>query len=734
MASRLSSLLVRDGLVGVRRMERAFQRQVIDGGGLDTILLELGLVTEERLTQYLALATGVPPATAEELRQSNAAAAAIVPRELAESTRAVPLALVPEGVRVLVCEPVEIPRLEELADAINLGIQPVIAAEFRWHLALARAYGRPAPARYSALGTQLDLDGPAPVGRARSVIVETMSPPLRPAEPPTPAEPSAGSSLERALAGAIEAASVIAPVEQDAPTARLTSEPPAPPPSPPAIGEPAPPVRASGLMPARAPLATEWATGEPTDPRGTAIALGLVRDRLRSATTRDEIWDALLDGVRTRAAWAGIFTIQGGVATGRRAAAEVGLDVAAVTSLALPVAALPPLQRAVASAQVHFAALATGDAGLDAQLALMGGDLGAPMMLLPLRLGVRVPLVVIAHGHGAPLGLAEAAEVLPLAEMAADALGRLIAAQKASAAPVTAPAPAPAATTAPPPIPPLTPEAAAVLLDEIEAGNDDALDDALDNPPGLLEAVARRFPGKLRTTRYQASRPLRAGQHGNLLELLVQLGPPAVPLLLGKLGDADRDVRYYATTCLAELRPAGAVDALIDRTFDSDFAVRALALDALGGYPRREVAPALATLRQAIGHDDDARARAAMAAVAELVDVDAIPELLDALDGDERRAEAARRALTQLTRHDLGTSSKKWRAWWQDHRDHHRLEWLIAALAHKDDALRVAAFDELRRLTGESNGYAEDLGRKERDAAVAAWQRWWDEVGRQRFA
>lgn len=493
-------------------------------------------------------------------------------------------------------------------------------------------------------------------------------------------------------------------------------------------------------MPARAPLATEWAAGEPTDPRGTAIALGVVRERLRAATTRDEIWEALLDGVRTRAAWAGIFTIQGGVATGRRAAAEVGLDVEAVTSLALPVAAVPALQRAVTSAQVHFAALATSDGGLDAQLALMGGDLGAPMMVLPLRLGVRVPLVVIAHGRGTPLGLAELAEVLPLAEMAAQALERLIAAQKAAqrtsepASAAAAEGHARSAPTAPAPIPPLTPEAAAVLLDEIEAGNDDALDDALDNPPGLLEAVARRFPGKLRTTRYQASRPLRAGQHGNLLELLVQLGPPAVPLLLEKLRDADRDVRYYATTCLAELRPAGAVDALIERTFDGDFAVRALALDALGGYPRREVAPALATLRQAIGDGDDARARAAMAAVAELVDVAAIPELLDALDGDERRAEAARRALSQLTRHDLGTSSKKWRAWWQDHRDHHRLEWLIAALAHKDDALRVAAFDELRRLTGESHGYAEELGRKERDAAVAAWQRWWDEIGRQRFA
>ena len=63
MPSRLSSLLVRDGLVGVKRMEKAFQRQVIYGGSLDTILLEMSLVPEERLTQYLALALTLAPST-----------------------------------------------------------------------------------------------------------------------------------------------------------------------------------------------------------------------------------------------------------------------------------------------------------------------------------------------------------------------------------------------------------------------------------------------------------------------------------------------------------------------------------------------------------------------------------------------------------------------------------------------------------------------------------------------
>src|ERR1041384_6844967 len=82
MPSRRSSLLVRDGLVGVKRMEKAFQRQVIYGGSLDTILLEMSLVPEERLTQYLALASGLPPASRDE--GSDVAVARRDRRELRE--------------------------------------------------------------------------------------------------------------------------------------------------------------------------------------------------------------------------------------------------------------------------------------------------------------------------------------------------------------------------------------------------------------------------------------------------------------------------------------------------------------------------------------------------------------------------------------------------------------------------------------------------------------------------
>src|SRR5678810_838498 len=176
MPARLSSLLVRDGLVGVKRMEKAFQRQVIYGGTLDTILLEMNLVPEDRLTQYLALASGLPPAKRGEGNQIDPRAVALISSEIAAQFRAIPLSLDGEALRVLVCSPLEISELEDLADLLDRPLQPLITPEYRWHLVYARAYHVDAPARFTTLARQLEVEAQganaAPVGRAKSVIVD----------------------------------------------------------------------------------------------------------------------------------------------------------------------------------------------------------------------------------------------------------------------------------------------------------------------------------------------------------------------------------------------------------------------------------------------------------------------------------------------------------------------------------------------------------------------------------
>src|SRR4051812_3417705 len=219
MPSRLSSLLVRDGLVGVKRMEKAFQRQVIYGGSLDTILLEMGLVPEDRLTQYLALASGLPPAARDEGAMIDRAAVAMVTREMAERYRAIPVALEADAIRILVCSPLELSELEDLADLLDRPLQPLITPEYRWNLVFANTYGVDPPARFTTLARTLDADPAAPpVGRAPTIIVD----------PGTPVTVPSLAELTRPAAAARAGAARLAPVPSDAATMRLMGPEPLP--------------------------------------------------------------------------------------------------------------------------------------------------------------------------------------------------------------------------------------------------------------------------------------------------------------------------------------------------------------------------------------------------------------------------------------------------------------------------------------------------------------------------
>ncbi|HWN69655.1 MAG TPA: HEAT repeat domain-containing protein, partial [Haliangium sp.] len=249
-----------------------------------------------------------------------------------------------------------------------------------------------------------------------------------------------------------------------------------------------------------------------------------------------------------------------------------------------------------------------------------------------------------------------------------------------------------------------------------------------------LTALAAEFPGSLLLERYELEgRAATAAEHGPLLELTVALGPAAGDLLVEKMRDQDRDVRYYATLCAGESRPPGAVDSLVERLFDSDYGIRSIAIDALGGYPAAEREQALQRVRQTLRGAPPARVQAAANALAKLGDAAAVPVLIDVLDAGAEVAEHARRALIMLTMEDCGTSASKWRAWWDGHQGQHRVQWLIEALGHKDDNLRSTAAEELRQATGESFGFHHDLPRNERDQARQRWLDWWERAGRQRF-
>src|SRR6185312_793236 len=160
VTSRLASLLVQDGLVSAKKMAEAFQRQVIYGGTLDTILLEMDVIDEGTLLDALGRSSALPIAgDLPSLEQLQAAPGGSVqkwmPLAMSERFRAVPVALEGSTLRVLVIDPPDRKQLDELGYTLSLAIDPIIVPEHRFVQAVELVYGVAVPARFASLAAKL---------------------------------------------------------------------------------------------------------------------------------------------------------------------------------------------------------------------------------------------------------------------------------------------------------------------------------------------------------------------------------------------------------------------------------------------------------------------------------------------------------------------------------------------------------------------------------------------------
>ncbi|HEY3352535.1 MAG TPA: hypothetical protein VGQ83_04755 [Polyangia bacterium] len=192
MTTRLSSLLVQEGLVSVKRMEEAFQRQVIYGGSLDTILLEMRVIDEPRLVAFLAQATGLAAAEPAEIFTVDQAALRLCPRDRAESAFVAPLGITDGVLRLLVTDPVDRARLDELGFHLGVGVEPRIAPECRLYQAWNLRYGAAIPARYATLAARL-----AAPEAGRAAAPEAVTEPRMPTRSEPPAAAPAPSAAPR---------------------------------------------------------------------------------------------------------------------------------------------------------------------------------------------------------------------------------------------------------------------------------------------------------------------------------------------------------------------------------------------------------------------------------------------------------------------------------------------------------------------------------------------------------
>lgn len=277
-----------------------------------------------------------------------------------------------------------------------------------------------------------------------------------------------------------------------------------------------------------------------------------------------------------------------------------------------------------------------------------------------------------------------------------------------------------------------------LVLDLTRCGPEDegAFVDALVRAGEIaLPTLAQAFPGPLWFDRSHPYRRLPRGRDISAISrALVAFRERAVPYVESLLGTGQPDRRFYAIVVAGDLVYPTLLPALSARVFDDDDEARAAALDVL---PRFQIFPqewnvSISIVRRAAklrGRDPKRRYRATRALGA-LRDTASLHVLLDLIeDEDPELAIIAHRSLVEVTCEDMGTSMRRWAPWVQKNEHRHRIEWLIDALTHADEALRTAAGEELKVLTQQYHGYHPGSSRKEREVVQQKYRRWWDEEG-----
>ncbi len=155
MAVRLGELLIHNKLLTKEQLDEALQAQVIFGGKLGTILIEMGLISESLLAKALSKLMKIPCAKPGQLQKIPGNIIAILSAELAEQYKAIPMMLNGKNLTLAMANPHDLKAIDDISFRTGYIVRPVLALEVRLVHALERYYDIKRSMRYIAPPTQV---------------------------------------------------------------------------------------------------------------------------------------------------------------------------------------------------------------------------------------------------------------------------------------------------------------------------------------------------------------------------------------------------------------------------------------------------------------------------------------------------------------------------------------------------------------------------------------------------
>lgn len=258
-------------------------------------------------------------------------------------------------------------------------------------------------------------------------------------------------------------------------------------------------------------------------------------------------------------------------------------------------------------------------------------------------------------------------------------------------------------------------------------GRQHALDSDIAQDEAVLPLIRPFFPGVLNVDPASAGATLpRFSKCGSLLQVLAQFGPTAHPYVEGFIDSSEMKERFFASYFYSEVQVPIIIPRLIRRLHDGDPRVSTAAINSLKQYqndPAFEMV--VLHLHDRLKGNSIPAQKKAIECLGLFKDVRAVEALIDIIDRqDKNTLNYALLALEEITRQSWGLNARKWKSWWQKHRQQSRTEWLVQALESKDPSVREKAIKELEAISGERKNFEPHAKRRPRSRAVADWKKW----------
>jgi type IV pilus assembly protein PilB len=129
LSRRLADLLVEENLITLEQLQQALDSQKSGGEKLGTLLIDQGILPEEKLLQFLAEKTGISFVSLTEMGEISEEAIAAVPEAIARQKMLMPFNKTKDRLTVAIADPLDVMALDDLKMLTGCEVIGCLASE-----------------------------------------------------------------------------------------------------------------------------------------------------------------------------------------------------------------------------------------------------------------------------------------------------------------------------------------------------------------------------------------------------------------------------------------------------------------------------------------------------------------------------------------------------------------------------------------------------------------------------